>query len=247
MKHYPFSRFVVGALTLCGCIVTTLAFGEDNPTQEPKRRFTAAEIMKRAHDVRAKWNDFSGFKADVAVFSDSNRVDGTVVVSAEGKVSLQISDPELGKWATEDLQSLVDHRFPAESHEYDVAFVKGERPNALGRLIRFNDDRLHSVYRVRYNVITEVHRTMGNRKLIINIVDVQRNKEKKILPRTYTVSWTDVKTGKVSSMQVVNNRWVRIGKIDLPSRVLKVVHKEDGTREVREIRLSNHELLTAGK
>ena len=81
---------------------------------------------------------------------------------------------------------------------------------------------------------------------MINVVDVQRNKEKKILPRTYTVSRADVKTGKVSSMQVVNNRWLRIGKLDLPTRILKIINKEDG-REVREIRLSNHELLNVAK
>ena len=87
---------------------------------------------------------------------------------------------------------------------------------------------------------------MGDRKLMINVVDVQRNKEKKILPRTYTVTWTDVKTGSVDSMHVTNNRWVRIGKFDLPSKVLNIINKETGDREVREIRLSNHELLVAG-
>ena len=46
-------------------------------------------------------------------------------------------------------------------------------------------------------------------------------------------------------MQVVNNRWARIGKFDLPARVLKIINKEDGAREVREIRLENHELLTS--
>ena len=200
--------------------------------------------MKRAHDVRAEWKDFSGFKADVVVSADSNHIDGTVVVSADGDVALQLADSEVAEWAKEDLKSLVDHRLPRGSREYDVEFVKGERPNAQGRLIRFNDDRMHSVYRVRYNLITEVHRTMGNRKLMINVVDVQWNQEKKTLPRTYTVSSTDVKTDEVSSMQVVNNRWARVGMFDLPARVLKIINKEDGGREVREIRLENHELLT---
>ncbi len=245
MTHRPFSQFVIGVFATCGCIATTLVFGEDQPKQEQKRGFTAAEVMKRAHDVRAEWKDFSGFKADVVVSADSNRVDGTVVVSAEGKVAFHLADSQLAEWAKEDLQSLVNHRLPGGSREYDVAFVKGERPNALGRLIRFNDDRVHSVYRVRYNLITEVHRTMDKTKLMINVVDVQWNKEKKLLPRTYTVSWTDVKTGEVSSMQVVNNRWVRIGKIDLPARILKIIHKEDGRREIHEIRLANHELLTS--
>jgi hypothetical protein len=244
MTHRPFCQFVISALALCGCIVATLVIGQDQPKEEKKRGATAAEVMKRAHGMRAEWKDFSGFKADVVVSADSNHIDGTVEVSADGDVALQLADSELAEWAKEDLKSLVDHRLPGGSREYDVEFLKGERPNAQGRLIRFNDDRMHSVYRVRYNLITEVHRTMGNRKLMINVVDVQWNQEKKVLPRTYTVSWTDVKTDEVSSMQVVNNRWARVGMFDLPARVLKIINKEDGGREVREIRLENHELLT---
>ena len=79
-----------------------------------------------------------------------------------------------------------------------MSFVKGEKPNALGRLIR-----------------------------------------------TYSVTWTDVKTGKVASSQLVNNRWTRVGQWDLPIRLLKVESKADGTRVVREIRLTDHKLLKA--
>jgi len=247
MTYYRFSRLVLGAIAICVSFTTASAVGEDQPAQTKKRRFNAAEVMKRAHDVRAEWKDFTGFKADVVVSADSNRMDGTVIVSADGKVALQLADSELASWANDDLQPLVDHRLPGGSREYDVAFVEGERPNALGRLIRFNDDRMHSVYRVRNNIITEVHRTMGDQQLMINVVDVQQNKEKKILPRTYTVSWTDVKTGKASSLQVVNNRWVRVGELDLPSRVLKIITKDEGKRQVHEIRLSNHELLSAAE
>jgi hypothetical protein len=239
------SQFVISSVTVCGFFATSLAFAEANPQQEKKKRLNATEMMKRAHEVRAKWKNFSGFKADVVVSAGSARVNGKVVVSAEGDVEFQLADSEMAEWATQDLTSLVSHRLPGGSQEYDVEFVRGERANALGRLIRFNDDRMHSVYRIRFNLITEVHRTMENQKLMINVVDVQWNKEKKILPRTYTVSWTDAKTGELSSMQVVNNRWVRVGEIDLPNRMLKVIYKEDGTRDVHEIHLTNHQLLSS--
>lgn len=245
MTHRPFPLVIAGTLALCGCLVTTLVCGQDQPKQKKKPGLSADVVMKRAHDVRADWQEFSGFKADLVVSADATRIDGTVVVSAEGKVAVQLADSDVATWCEQDLQSLVNHRLPSVSQEYDVAYIKGERPNALGRLIRFNDDRMHSVYRIRYNLITEVHRTMGDQKLMINVVDVQWSKEKKVLPRTYTVSLTDVKTGVVNSMQVVNNRWVRVGTFDLPVRILKVINKEGGGREVHEIRLANHELLKA--
>ena len=55
MTHRPFSQFVIGALALCGCLVTTLVFSEGQPKQKKNRGFTAAEVMKRAHEVRAEW------------------------------------------------------------------------------------------------------------------------------------------------------------------------------------------------
>ena len=61
MTFYPSLRFVIASVTLCGCIVTTNVYSEEPATREQDRRFTAAEVMKRAHDVRAEWTDFSGF------------------------------------------------------------------------------------------------------------------------------------------------------------------------------------------
>lgn len=251
MSNQSMSRtskcWIMIALVTFGCGVNQATLAQKKVTQKKSGRVSAAEVMKRAHDKRAEWTDFCGFKAEIVVKDGDQSLSGTLLVSANGKVRLQLSDPEIAKWVQADLKSLVEHRLPGSDGEYDVSYVKGEKANALGRLIAFNEDRMHSVYRIRYNVITEVHRDMGERKLMINVIDVQWNKEKKILPRTYTVSMTDAKTGKISSTQIVNNHWLRVGKFDLPIRVLKITNKADGAREVREIRLTGHELLKASQ
>lgn len=226
-----------------GFIVQQTTFAQDQAGKTQQKRRSAVETMKRAHDNRGEWKDFTGFSADIAVHDQDAKLNGALKIDADGEVTIQLSDSKIAEWVRADLKSLVEHRLPTRDREYDVSFVKGEKPNALGRLIAFNDDRTHSVYRIRNNLITEVHRNMGNQKLMISVLDVQWNKERKTLPRTYTVSWTDAKTGKVTSSQLVNNRWSRVGGWDLPVRLLKIENKADGARIVREIRLTNHKLL----
>jgi len=240
VKVHPSSWQFLSVLMICFLVASL-------PTPagaQKKSRLSAPEMMQKAHENRAQWDDFPGFSADLVVFADTQRAAGQITVSAEGDIELQLTEDESFSWISEDLQSLVSHRLPQEDREYNVSFVAGQRATGLGRLIQFNEDRMHSVYRVRGNVITEVHRTMDPKKMLISVIDVRRNPEKKYLPRSYSVTWTDAKTGKLLSTTVVNNQWVRVGRLDLPSRVLKVIDKEDGSREVHDLRLSNHKLTT---
>ena len=229
-------------LATWAAIVPMMTQAQDQDKRDTQRQ-TAAEMMQKAHATRAEWRQFPGFSADLVVFAGTQRTKGQLNVSKEGEVELQLSADDSLSWVNDDLQSLVDHRLPSGDREYDVSFDDVD-VTGMGRQIRFNDDSMHSVYRIRHNVITEVHRTMGPKKLLISVMDVKRNREKKHLPRTYSVSWIDVKSGRLLSTETVNNQWVRIGDLDLPSRVLKVVHDEDGSRDVLDLRLSNHKLHT---
>ena len=245
-KMKTFSRFSVDCLRISCFLIASMAICA-GAQQEPKRAGrSAAERMRRAHDARAQWDEFSGFTADLVVFAGTERARGKLVVNAAGEVDVQMRGDGSFSWVSEDLQSLVDHRLPGDQQEYDVSF-EDDPATALGRLIRFNDDRMHSVYRIRQDVITEVHRTMGQRVLLISVIDTKRNHSKKHLPQTYSVNWTDAETGKLLSSEVVHNDWVRVQELDLPSRVLKVIHSEDGSREVRNLRLSNHQVTAAAE
>lgn len=206
----------------------------------------AERLMVRAHQARAVWEDFPGFSADVMVCTNGTVIDGEMTVTEDGDMKLKLPDSPRTEWAKRRLQSLVDHRLPREGERrFDVSFADEVTTHPLGRLIQFHDDDLHSVYRIRDDVITEVHRTMGPTRFTITVFDVFRNADGKHLPKSYSVNWWDVETGNLKACDMVRNEWVRIGRWDLPARLLSARNEDDGRRHVGEVVFRNHRLLHA--
>lgn len=223
------------ALVVSGGLWRSASAGEPQPTAEA--------MMIRAHAARAEWHEFPGFSADLAVATDGKTLDGRIQVAGDGTVKLTLDRPDGFDWVEPRLRPLVSHRLPpAREREFDVAFADDVQTHPLGRLIRFNEDRLHSVYRVRDDVITEVHRTMGPSRFTISVTDAIRNAEGRLLPGRYSLSWWDVDSGNLTASETVRNDWVRIGQWDLPSRLLSVRTEDDGQREVRQITFARHQL-----
>lgn len=203
----------------------------------------ATTLMVRAHEARATWNGFPGFAADLVVLDDEELAQGKLEVSASGELTLELSDKRFG-WVERKLRSLAAHRMADGDREYDVSFADENEQHPLGRLIRINDDALMgSRYRIQDDVIREVHRTMDDTRFTISVMDVARNADGGYLPKFYTVSYWDTKTGALKSTSVVRDDWIRVGHWDLPARLLTVESRGDAKRSVRDIRLSNHRLL----
>lgn len=204
---------------------------------------TAEDLMRRAHQARATWEGLPGFAADILVTADGRTASGTLEVGADGDVSLKL-DGEL-PWVERTLRSLAAHRRPEARASYDVSFADDDVYHPLGRLITINDDTLMgSQYRIHGDVITEVHRKLHDVRFTITVLDVVRNPEEKYLPAVYTVTFWDAESGKLKSTLVVRDEWTRLGRWDVPTRVLSI-ETSDGARHVREIRLSGHRLLDA--
>jgi hypothetical protein len=231
--------------TTCLCLLLWQAAIVSGWAQQPRDAApaTAEEMMLRAHAARATWEKFPGFRAKVQLNRNGQVFSGEVLVGSDGAVSLQLPQAVDLAWAQRKLDSLVAHRLPTGETSYNVQFADDELHHPLGRLIRFNEDRLHSVYRIRGDVITEVHRQMGETRFTISVVEVTRNAEGKYLPRTYTVSFWDGSSGALRSTTTVHNAWVRVGGFDLPRRVMSIETADGGRREVYQIVFSGHELL----
>ena len=204
----------------------------------------AKEMMICAHEARANWDDFPGFTADIVVSTNSAVIKGQMWVAADGKLKLGLPKSPKTAWARRRLKSMIDHRLPRSDRKFDVSFADDIKTHPLGRLIRFNQDRLHSVYRIKGDVITEVHRTTGLTRFTISVSQVSRNAEGKILPKSYSVSWWDAKTGNLKACDTVYNEWVRVGRLDLPAKLLVVRTEDDGKRQVGQVVFRNHQLLS---
>ncbi|MDA1052091.1 MAG: DUF3386 family protein [Planctomycetota bacterium] len=209
---------------------------------EPKP--TAEGMMIRAHEARAVWHDLPGLVADIVISTNGNVIEGQITVTSDGNLELTLPDSPHAQWAERRLQSLVSHRLPREGERtFNVDFADDITTHPLGRLIRFRDDPLHSVYRISDDVITEVHRTMGPTRFAISVLEVSRNAEGKHLPRAYSVSWWDAESGNLTACDMVRNEWVRVSRWDLPTKLLSVRTEDDGQRTVEQVVFRNHRIL----
>jgi len=203
---------------------------------------TAESLMKQAHDGRAIWSKFPGFTADISAGSDKQAAKGTLKVSATGDVILAFPNEAKTDWAGKTLKSVVGHRLSEDGAIANVDFADDVADHPLGRLLKSKDASEHSLWRVKGDLMTEVHRAMGKTRFIISVVDVARTKEGKHLPRNFTVTTWDAANGAIVSTRQVYNEWTRVGDIDLPTRLLAINSKSDGTRTVEDLVLTNHKL-----
>ena len=230
--------------------IATLTF--DVPTESAKVATTpastegaisAGELLENARAARAVWNNFPGFKSHVQIRVDDEVAEGELVVDRSGDVALKgISDSVKG-WAYQQLQLLIRHRLPAPFAESEVVYADDGK-NPLGRLIKFEGDSAHSAYRVKDNVIREVNRSMGKMRFTISTLEVSRNAEGKYMPQTYSASYWDVASGRLTSNEAVLQSWVRVGAFDLPAEHV-VVKTADGEKKALQITFTEHELTPA--
>lgn len=208
-----------------------------------EKQLSAEQMMAEAHEARAIWDkSFPGFTAKLTVNVNGEEISGKLTVTAAGKVELDLPKSENAEWARQQLKSIASHRFAGARDKYNVSFADKVTNHPLGRLIKFNESTSHSVYRIKGNLITEVHREMGDRKFTISVSTIATNPEGKLLPSHFNVSYWDIKSGQLIRNEDYQEEWIRLGKFDLPKRRLNI---ETGANErmVAEILLSDHQLL----
>ena len=100
-----------------------------------------------------------------------------------------------------------------------------------------------STYRVKGDLICQVNRELEDGRFTISVLSVHRNREGKVLPEAYNVSfWNE--DGTLRESTTVRNEWTRVGAFDLPTSHAAVTAAKDSYSNVR-IELSNHRLAKA--
>jgi hypothetical protein len=205
---------------------------------------SADQVLQRAHDARANWGpNFPGFTADLTVRIDDRAVHGTVDVSPDGAIDLDLPSGPARDWAKSQLRSIVMHRGlngPTQL-EPGASFLEPANDHPLGRLIKLPDGAMGSAYRIKGDEIREVNRTSKSNRFSDRILANQKNAEGKLLPLAYTVSYWDNATNELQKVETFHATWTRVGRLDLPKTHLQV-KSEDGKTSVKELELSNHRL-----
>ncbi len=206
----------------------------------------AVELLRRACANRAVWEHFPGFTADVTVQIDDKEEKGKVTVDEHGTVTSSLKNEKLREWVDEQLGSLVDHRMPSVPEDEQPTLADDDVDHPLGRLIRLGDAKYESSYRIRDDMVTEVNRRAGSEKFTISVFETDRNNEGKYLPRTFSATFWDAKTGQIKSSSTYLNTWTRVGNFDLPDRLLEV-ETTPGERHVKEMTFHDYALLDKSK
>ena len=205
-----------------------------------------AEVLRRARDKRAVWENFPGFSADVDVRIDGDTETGRLEVDENGVATVKLKNEKLSKWAEDQASSLVQHRLPGGFEDENPAYADEDVDHPLGRLINLGDKQFGSAYRIKDDMVMEVNRHGGPVRFTISVLETELNKEGKYLPRTFSITTWDQKSGEIKSSSSFLNTWTRVGNFDVPLRILEI-ETTPGDRKIREITFSNYKLIETKK
>ena len=211
----------------------------------------AVAMFEKALANRAPWSDFPGFSAEVTGTLDGRAFSGKVNVTADGGVKAELDDAAARPWLEDQLGSIAMHRNsendrgPSTDKPKPVLrFADDDEDHPLGRLLAFQGGRFASSYRVKDDRITVVNRHIGKQTMTITVLDDTKNAEGKYVPHSYLVHYWDALTGDLQRVETIQERWTRVGKLDLPTRHTVSTASNTGL-SVRSFELSKHALGAA--
>lgn len=204
---------------------------------------TAPELLQTAHDGRAVWHKFPGFQGNIVGNRNGAVVSGRVVVSASGSVEITAADSADAAWLQRSLESLVGHRLADSDPEKNVTFADENTQHPFGRLIKSTDPANRSLWRVKGDVLTEVHRISDQVHFVISVADVWRTTDGKHLPRNFSVETWDRATGRLTKSRQVHTQWVTVDGVDLPQSWWAVENTDGTGRSVTQWELQDLQLL----
>lgn len=221
------------------------------PTSEHRPNDPAAhELLRAAHDAGYRFPpDFGGFRATVQFHGDDTTATGTVEVRTSRELALDIdADENIRGWLQQEIASIAGHRWPMPYSEADGKYslsLEGTGDHPLGQLIRVNDDRYDSSYRVRDGRITQVSRRIGGTRFSILIQDRVTAGDGRILPAQFTVAYWSVEENRLIRADAYTDSYAEAEGLHLPS-LRRVITADDSGLVTRELRLLDHQLLEPG-
>jgi hypothetical protein len=203
----------------------------------------AVAAFQRALAARASWSEFPGFAAEISGSVDDRPFTGKATVAASGDVVVELDEGVVKHWVVDQLHSIVSHRLaaPKEGGPPTLRFADNNAAHPLGRLLTFDGGQFASSYRVLGDRITVVNRNLGRQNMTIAVLDDVLNAEGKQLPRSYIVQYWNGENGTLDRTESISNRWVRVGKYDLPASVAVTTASQSGLT-VRTLNLAKHRL-----
>lgn len=208
----------------------------------------ARALLKQAFERTARWQaDFKGFTADLTVNVNGKETSGSVMVKSPREVSVQLSDPDVQKWAQEQISMIAVHRGPRSFEESDGKYqlTQEEDGHPLGTKLVIHGS--NSFYRIKNGRITQINRKMAHPGMppfafTINVEEAATTQDGKFLTTRYTVYYYSPQDGKLTNVESFTDSHVRVGNSDLPA-TRRIITYENGEVRVKNLAFSNHRML----
>ncbi|MBI4400037.1 MAG: DUF3386 family protein, partial [Nitrospirae bacterium] len=166
-------------------------YKRDTTTTDVKDDPKARALLRQAFEKTARWQpDFKGFTADLRVNGNGKEVQGSLTVKGPKEVTLNLPDPELQKWAENQIAMIAVHRGPRSFEESDGKFaltLGDDLDHPLGPKLFIHGDGMHSFYRIKGDRITQINRKTPHIAFTINIEDSAVTQDGTFITTRYTV------------------------------------------------------------
>ncbi len=207
---------------------------------DPKAR----ELLRGAYETTYRWSkDFKGFSARLSAGVNGKMVEGRVEVRLPEEVSVTLPDPEISKWAEDQIGMMAVHRryrsFDGSDGKHQLTLGESDS-HPLGTLVQIHGDGLNTRYRVNQGRIVQINRNMGPVRFTINVQDSRATPDGKYLNTRYIVYYF-TPSGDLKQVESFNDDPAVVDGLFLPGK-RTVFFSEGGQVPVRQMIFSDHRL-----
>lgn len=229
----------------CLAILAMGAFAQTaQPNAETQKADPAAwNLLKSARETSQNFpTSFAGVTADVTLNDNGKVAKGSFNYDVGKSVELKIEglDEDAKRWLDEQTMSVIAHRrggdFTKGDGRHPITFAENDNSPA-GRRVALNDS-MRSYYRVRNNQVVEVDRHIGDDHFIITVLETTRTPEGKSLPRHFTVTYFDAKTGAIKRSEAFTDEYKLVDGVWFPAS-RRMVRAENSKVITRVIEFHN--------
>lgn len=235
--------FSICCLALLSIVAMAQTANSPSTTQSQKADPEAWNMLKSARETSQTLpENFGGVTAEVVLNDNGKVAKGSISYEAGKSVELKIEglDDEAKGWLKDQTMSIIAHRrggdFSKGDGRHPINFAEDDNSPA-GRRIAVNDP-MKSHYRVRNNQVIEVDRTMGADHFIITVLETTRTPDGKNLPRHFTVTYFDAKSGAVKRAETFTDEYKLIDGVWFPAS-RRMFRAENGKVVTRIIEFHN--------
>jgi iron complex transport system ATP-binding protein len=162
--------------------------------------------------------NFGGYCGHIHVREGGNSYKGGVHIQSSRRYTVDLPEFPEAKWLKYQIEELIAHREATSvSHIASKAgVVFGDMDSVYGQRVDFVGDKMESFYRLKDGRITQIGRSYGKVRFVINI-DEHTNCGGRFAAQSYTVFYFESASGRLTKTETYLDRYEHFqGEVWLP-------------------------------